>query len=61
MNHKSHIHLGDRAVVKIGESVMEGVITLISLRGINISTNWGDRFFKWTNVLKVWNGNEWVK
>lgn len=48
------VNLGDRAVIQWEpNSYHEGMVTLINFRGINISTNCGDRFVKWRNVVKV--------
>jgi hypothetical protein len=46
--------LGDSAVVQFEpNSYHEGQVSFISYRGINVSTNWGDRFVKWCNVVKI--------
>ena len=45
--------MGDIAIHTRYGSVQEGIITMINRNGINVSTNWGDRFIKWHHVLKI--------
>ena len=50
--------LADYATVNIGgngqsQSIHQGRIKMISQRGINISTDWGDHFVKWCNVKQI--------
>jgi hypothetical protein len=52
-----HIRLYQKAKVNFNPtgqpSIHEGIITLISKRGINIKTMCGDRFVKWDNVIEI--------
>ena len=45
--------IGDRAVVKVYDTVREGEITMLSLKGINLKNETGVHFFKWHHVKKV--------
>lgn len=47
------VNLGDIATVTKWGSVENGTVNLISHRGINISTSFGDNFIKWTHVLQI--------
>jgi hypothetical protein len=47
------VNLGDIATITKWGSVETGTVNLISHRGINISSPWGDKFVKWTHVLEI--------
>jgi hypothetical protein len=47
------VNIGDIAVCEVNGSVNNGEIRLISYKGVNISTPWGDKFYKWYNVKSV--------
>lgn len=48
----------DWAIVSVNGSVYEGMVKLINERGISISSNWGDKFFKWYHVVKITKGTD---
>jgi hypothetical protein len=50
---KQSVNLGDVATVIKNESVYEGKVTFISLKGINVALPFGHRFYKWENVLSI--------
>lgn len=47
-------NLGDYVKYKNENSgVEEGYVKLVNMKGINVSTPYGDRFVKWVNVLEI--------
>lgn len=53
MEFKRQARLFDKATASWDGSVYEGLITLISERGINLAIGGKTIFFKWGNVLKI--------
>ncbi len=53
----SQISLYDKAIIDYNGSVIEGEITFVSIKGINIRTNYGDKFYKWYHVKEVYKNN----
>ena len=55
---------GDTAVVNLGNaSFYRGTVRMISERGINVSSDWGNTYVKWVNVKEIENtrpDSEWV-
>lgn len=45
--------IGDKAIVKVYDTVREGTITMISEKGINIKNETGVHFLKWCHVKKI--------
>jgi len=58
LNHRRLVNLYDYAIVIINHKdysiYIDGDVTLISERGINIRTGYGDKFVKWKNVKEVY-------
>jgi hypothetical protein len=54
-------NIGDKALVDTGlfskPSLHEGVITMISRRGIDVAIMNGIRFIRWCNVKEIRKGN----
>jgi hypothetical protein len=49
-----NVHLGDTAITQqYPASIRQGVITMISLRGINVKDDFSTRFVKWENVKGI--------
>lgn len=47
------VNMFDKVMVRNRDSVLEGYVALISRKGINVNLGYGDRFFKWYNVMAV--------
>lgn len=43
----------DFSLGKGGQSIRKGEITSITLRGVNITTGYGDKFVKWCHVKEI--------
>ena len=58
LNNRKLINLYDYAIAIINHKdysiYIDGDITLISEKGINIRTGYGDKFVKWKNVKEVY-------
>lgn len=48
-----HVKLGDIATVKQWDGEHKGRVTCIGARGINVTSEYGDKFTKWINVIKI--------
>ncbi|GAF67684.1 unnamed protein product [marine sediment metagenome] len=49
-------NIGDTAIVDLNPqspSFHIGEVKMISYRGINVSSTWGDKFVKWANVKEI--------
>ena len=50
---RKKVNLGDTIIYKYDNDLGYGIVKAITWRGVNISTNQGDRFFKWCHVLQI--------
>ena len=57
-------NIGDYVTYKTeGNGNLDGYVKLINMRGINVSTDYGDRFVKWKNIITLDKNKKavWVK
>jgi hypothetical protein len=48
------VNLGDKVIYRTNKlAIRDGIVKLISQRGINVQTEVGDRFVKWCNVISI--------
>ena len=47
------INLGDTVIYNYENNLNHGIVKAITWRGVNISTDYGDRFFKWCHILQI--------
>jgi hypothetical protein len=45
--------LGDYVIYNVYDSVRDGYVRAITERGINVSTPWGNKFYKWCHIKEV--------
>ena len=50
---RKKVNLGDIIIYKYNNILSHGIVKAITWRGVNISTNYGDRFFKWCHILEI--------
>jgi hypothetical protein len=50
---KTKVNLGDYVIYNVYDSVRDGYVRAITERGINVSTPWGNKFYKWCHIKEV--------
>jgi len=59
---RKKVNLYDYAIAIINQNYysvyIDGDVTLISEKGINIRTGYGDKFVKWRNVKEIYKENK---
>lgn len=49
----ARINLNDTVVAQINKTIIEGVVTLVCWKGVQIKTEGGERFIKTSNIVFI--------